>query len=482
MLKSVFLNKTKFNVDEDKKEFEGLRIEIDINRCRNTGRILLFLNFILILVDLLVYKPLRKNINAYTYLYYSHIIIVILISLWLAALRFIKNINHRIMQYIFINVIIYWCVFMGLNSINISGQISAYIIGVLGVSLFFYLSPMESIFIYLSSFIVFIVGLLFLVPDSKMLYSHIINSGFVVLCSFIGSDIIYSSFLKDFVNNKAILDSKAELEATNLKLREYEKLRTDFFANISHELRTPLNIIYSSQQMMELILKSDKFEKTRVDKYLKIMKQNSFRLIRLINNLIDITKIDATLFEIRPINCDIVKIVENITLSAADYIESKGIELVFDTEVEEKIIACDPDKIERIVLNLLSNAVKFTSKHGQIYVNIYLKNDRVYISVKDNGIGIDENMKELIFDRFIQVDKSISRNREGSGIGLALVKSLVELHDGNIEVRSTLGKGSEFIFDLPDKIIESSCEEDYFSNLCEQRVEKINIEFSDIYE
>ena len=124
------------------------------------------------------------------------------------------------------------------------------------------------------------------------------------------------------------------MEVANQRLKEYEKLRTDFFANISHELRTPLNVIYGAKQMIDVSLKENYFHNDKVNKYLKMITQNTYRLLRLINNLIDTTKIDGCSFEVKLINADIVKIVEDIALSVADYIESKGITLTFDTEVE----------------------------------------------------------------------------------------------------------------------------------------------------
>jgi signal transduction histidine kinase len=199
-------------------------------------------------------------------------------------------------------------------------------------------------------------------------------------------------------------------------------------------------------------------------------------------NLIDITKIDAGYFNVNLENCDVVKVVEDITLSVAAYIEHRDISLIFDTDIEELILACDPDKIERIILNLLSNAVKFTPKGGSIYVNLQDKADRIMIVVKDTGIGIPKDMCESIFERFVQVDKTISRNREGSGIGLSLVKSLVDMHEGGISLTSEEGQGSEFIIELPKKILDSkpSVLENGFMDE-KQKVEKINIEFSDIY-
>lgn len=286
-----------------------------------------------------------------------------------------------------------------------------------------------------------------------------------------------------------VLNKKLEKEVedrTNSlnQTMKYEELRTEFFANISHELRTPLNVIFGGQQMLELILKKSKDleEKDKVNKYMGTMKQNCYRLVKLINNLIDITKIDAGYFEIKLKNRNIVDIVESITLSVAQYIESNGINVTFDTDVEEEIIACDPDKIERIMLNLLSNALKFTEPGGNIYVNMYDKKDKVRICVKDDGIGIPKEKQKSIFERFIQVDKSLSRNREGSGIGLSIVKSLVELHGGTINLISECGKGSEFIIDMPNKqILEEESINSKHSYLESNKIERIKIEFSDIY-
>lgn len=265
-------------------------------------------------------------------------------------------------------------------------------------------------------------------------------------------------------------------------LLHYEKIRTDFFANLSHELRTPLNLIFGSLQMVELLEKDQCSNNIphKLTNYTTIMKQNCFRLLRIVNNLIDITKIDSGYLQLELKNENIVSIVEEITLSVKDYVENKGISLIFDTDIEEKIIACDSDKIERIMLNLLSNAIKFTGLSGKIEVVITDAGDEINISVKDTGIGIPKEKQNLIFERFMQVDKSLSRNREGSGIGLSLVKSLVELHNGSISVRSEYGKGSEFTIILPIYVIEEATIECTAYNI-QSKIEKINIEFSDIY-
>nr|WP_315024433.1 GAF domain-containing sensor histidine kinase [uncultured Aminipila sp.] len=283
----------------------------------------------------------------------------------------------------------------------------------------------------------------------------------------------------------AKLENKVEERTMQLEetISKY-KIKTEFFSNISHELRTPINVIISALQMH--LLKLDGCHCKKISKacykYHNIMKQNCFRLLRLANNLIDITKIDAGYFCVNSMNVNLISVLENITMSVADYVEDKGISLIFDTDVEEKIIACDPEKIERILLNLLSNAVKFTPSGGNIRVDIRDGIEKICISVKDNGKGIPEDKLDVIFKRFVQVDKSFTRNYEGSGIGLSLVKDLVELHGGTISVKSGTDQGAEFIISLPCKLADEKYDEvKCCDELNKNHMDKINIEFSDIY-
>jgi signal transduction histidine kinase len=216
------------------------------------------------------------------------------------------------------------------------------------------------------------------------------------------------------------------------------------------------------------------------------MKQNCYRLLRLINNLLDITKIDSGFYQLNMCNHDIVKVIEDITQSVAEYIKGKDIEVIFDTDVEERIIGCDADKIERVILNLLSNAIKFTKPGGRIEINIHDLLDNIKITVRDTGSGIPKDKINSIFDRFIQVDKSLSRRSEGTGIGLALVKSLVEMHEGNISVTSKYGEYTQFDILIPAKVISTDeepviCKSTVSNNMDNQRIERMSIEFSDIY-
>ncbi len=299
-----------------------------------------------------------------------------------------------------------------------------------------------------------------------------------------GEDLFICNIIKDISSEKMALELERSMEAKQKLLQEaieYEKLKSDFFSNLSHEFKTPVNLIFSTIQLLELEFRRELEGEYLIARRFRILKQNCNRMIRLINNLIDVTKMDSGYFQLELKHCNIVNVIEDITLSVAEYIENKDINLVFDTDIEEKFLLVDPNAIERIMLNLLSNAVKFSRPNNEIYVSINDAVGHVIISVRDRGIGIPNDKLELIFDRFRQVDKSLTRTHEGSGIGLSLVKSLVMLHGGTIDVSSNYGEGTEFIIVLPVKESDNN-EICYDSSLVKnRRIETINIEFSDIY-
>lgn len=279
--------------------------------------------------------------------------------------------------------------------------------------------------------------------------------------------------------NNMLMENKMLVEKT----LQYDKLKTEFIANMSHELRTPLNIIFSTVQLLDVIIsKEENLNNNKIRSYTGSIKQNCYRLVRLVNNLIDITKIDSGFMDLNLSNQNIVEVAENITQSTAQYVQSMSRTIIFDTNEEEKVMAFDPEKLERILLNLISNAVKFTNSGDTISVTLNILKDEVYISVKDTGIGIPKEKLSQLFQRFKQIDPLLSRSHEGSGIGLTIVKALVELHGGTIEVKSNYGEGTEFLICLPAKIIDEKDDAEVkmeFKN--QSNVENINIEFSDIY-
>ncbi|MBU5316688.1 HAMP domain-containing histidine kinase [Clostridium bornimense] len=243
-----------------------------------------------------------------------------------------------------------------------------------------------------------------------------------------------------------------------VKRKEFDKLRSEFFANISHELRTPINIILSTTQLLQLLC-NDKGEKFA--SYLESLKQNAYRLTKLTNNLIDSTKIDAGYMNLNLKPCNIVEVTEEVTLSTINFAKEKGITVTFDTDEEEVYTMVDFEKYERIILNLLSNAIKYNRENGTITVTMSTKENTVEVAVKDSGIGIPANEISSVFERFVQTAGVSSSNVQGSGIGLSLVKSLVEMHKGRISVSSVEGEYTEFVVSIPlieDINIEESIE------------------------
>ncbi|ABN51525.1 MAG TPA: hybrid sensor histidine kinase/response regulator [Hungateiclostridium thermocellum] len=284
---------------------------------------------------------------------------------------------------------------------------------------------------------------------------------------------------------KRVREQTEELRAAKEAAEAANEAKSIFLANISHELRTPINILYSTTQIINSYLNEDKvLDREKIRSKIAMQQQNCYRLLRLVNNLIDITKIDSGYFELKFSRCNIVEVVENITLLVVEYAKNKGVSLIFDTDVEEKIISCDQNAMERIILNLLSNAIKFTPRGGSIKVEVKDCGKTVAISVKDTGIGIQEDKLEMIFERFKQVDNLLTRKNEGSGIGLSLVKSLVELHGGKISVKSEYNRGSEFTVELPADLENGENPSMDAADRKEENENKqhnVHIEFSDIY-
>ncbi len=255
-----------------------------------------------------------------------------------------------------------------------------------------------------------------------------------------------------------------------------------FITNISHEFRTPITLILSTIQLLQMnMINSINGEKA--NKHLKIMKQNCYRLLRIVNNLIDISRAEAGFNGLNVKNIDVVELVSDIAMSISEYAIEKNISVQFITDRKKLEVEIDPDKLERVLLNLLSNSIKFTPIGGEIMINLSVQDASLIISVKDTGIGIPDDKKDLIFDRFHQVDMTHTRMNEGSGIGLSLVKAFIEMQGGTIDVYSELGKGSEFIIQLPIVIAneEEHNQSISLSKYNEKNIEKLDIEFSDIY-
>lgn len=254
-----------------------------------------------------------------------------------------------------------------------------------------------------------------------------------------------SQILEERAEVLEMLKNKSERQAQ--KILEHEKLKDQFFANISHEFRTPLTLILGPLQ--DMLDSEEGNGKTKVrTNLLRIMKSNGEQLLNLINQLLDLSKIDAREIRLNVKNIDLASFIIAKVQSFGPLAESQEVSLdveIEDTEIQAEV---DPGHMEQVISNLISNAIKFTTKGGSVTVSLsdYKGSDEmVSISVRDDGVGIPEEDLTHIFDRFYQSRGPNGTITGGTGIGLALVKEIVDLHGGSIEVNSKLGEGSEFV-------------------------------------
>lgn len=486
---------------EHQEQLQQKLVIINIKRERILAYILsafllIIMGFILLYRDtVLIDKYLsRDSINI-------HFTLITLSALFLIHTRNVETITadkmlrYNILHYTIVLIVMVFCALIAINNEVMNQRPFAYIIAMYSISSCIILNKFERYTIYLISYTAYLSGLLLNWGISFRIWESIVFSFPLLSLALIANSINYSAFIRNFISSRLIQEKNRQLDKMYKTVEELlekrteqlnhameiDKLRTSFFSNISHELRTPLNLIFSAEQMLQLVCGAEDLNMKRKDilKYNNIVQQNCFRLIRLIENLIDITEIDAGQHSMHLGTHDVVRLVRELATETAAYVKERDINLVFHSELDEKYIVCDAEKIERIVLNLLSNAVKFTPQHGFIKIFINESDGHLIIKVMDTGIGIPSQMKNSVFERFIQVDKSHTRLREGSGIGLSIVKAFVDLHQGEIAVTSEEGEGSTFTIRIPTELyIDTEIAENQTDYKC---YEKVRMEFSDLY-
>jgi signal transduction histidine kinase len=279
---------------------------------------------------------------------------------------------------------------------------------------------------------------------------------------------------------KIIEEQAKTIRRLERELKQQQGMKDEFLSLISHEFRTPLSVINTAIQAMDTVCGNELSDKAKV--YLEMIRMNTYRQIRLVSNLLDITLADADRLKVNKRNIDIVFMTKSITEAINNYASQKGINITFTSPLEKKIIGIDDEKYNRILLNLLSNAIKFTPAGKSIEVRLFSKEEDICVEVKDKGIGIPEDKAAVIFDRFEQVDSSLSRQSEGAGVGLTLVKKFVEVLGGSISVKSKPDRGSTFTILLPGEIEAHQQHEKEMADFLYNRIIKdIKLEFSDIY-
>lgn len=298
--------------------------------------------------------------------------------------------------------------------------------------------------------------------------------------TFEGSEIRFYENVRGRIFQVSIISNiedkiKLENAEKQLELRDLmDKAKNEVLSNISHEFKTPVNVIYSTVQIQDINLKKGNYGK--ILEFNEIIRQNCNRLIRLINNFIDSTKLENNQLKVNLKCVNIVSIIEDITMSVINFAERQNIELIFDTEEEELYCEIDIECIERVMLNLLSNAIKYNKKNGTI--DVIIKNDQkhIYVEVIDSGVGIPKEKIDRIFDRFERIQNNNAVIKEGSGIGLSIVKQLVKALNGEIEIESQIGKGTTVR--LTFKKSGEVSEEIY--DVSQDLEEKVKLELSDI--
>ena len=301
------------------------------------------------------------------------------------------------------------------------------------------------------------------------------NQGIIINNKFISK----SKSNRDNIELNTISEHKTTNNEQNISEHE-EDLKNQLLNNISHEFKTPVNVIYSAIQTQELLSKSKKH--IEYTKYNSIIKQNCNRLIRLINNFIDANSLDRGNLHANFKCVNIVTLTKRIINSVSSYVIYKDLNMTFDYCEEELYVLVDVKLFDRLILNLLSNAIKFSENNGNI--NVYICSDSKYVEIfiKDNGIGIEKADLDLIFKKFERLDKSFSRVAEGSGLGLHIVKGIINLFNGSIKISSEIGKGTEVIVKIP-KYNHKNGEEIYDENneTSINHTHEVEVEMSDIY-
>jgi len=282
----------------------------------------------------------------------------------------------------------------------------------------------------------------------QKIYVSITGTPVSVNQKLLGFYIIYRNITKQKEFEQKLYDSKTKAE-------ESDRLKTSFLTNLSHEIRTPLNAIIGFSTLLNTKNINQKDQK----EYLQILGNSGKLLLEIIDKIIDISKIESSTLIVNKTNCNLNTFLDELYIDYIDYrnnMNFENIELKLNKEIEEKelVVFTDLKRIKQVFTNLLDNAFKFT-EYGEVKFGYHIEKDKIICFVKDTGIGIKENDLQFIFDRFRQVDESTTRKYGGTGIGLALCKSLIELLGGDLWVESKKNQGSSFYFNIPYNSIKS---------------------------
>jgi signal transduction histidine kinase len=266
------------------------------------------------------------------------------------------------------------------------------------------------------------------------------------------------ALLKTFADQAVIAIANVrlfkEIQEKSLQLEIANRHKSEFLASMSHELRTPLNAIIGFSEALQEKIFGEMNEKQA--EYIADIHGSGVHLLSLINDILDLSKIEAGRMDLELSRFDVGEDLQNGLTLIRERAARHGIALALELSPDIGDWVADQRKFKQIMLNLLSNAVKFTPQGGRICVRAKCGNGAVEVAVSDTGIGIAEKDFGIIFEEFRQIGADHLKKGEGTGLGLALVKKFVELHEGTISVQSEVGKGSTFTFTLPEKVLEAT--------------------------
>ena len=246
--------------------------------------------------------------------------------------------------------------------------------------------------------------------------------------------------------NKNLVKTQQQLKETLKELKESDIKKDEFISIAAHELKTPLTSIHGFSQL--LLSPGIAADAEKRGKFLRIMEKESMRLAKLVNDILDLSRIDLGTIKVNNEEIDTSQLMDDVEREMDIPMKERGLRSEYDIEKGLPRMVTDQEKLREILMNIISNAIKYTPK-GKISVKVWTEDGNLQVMVKDTGIGISEEQQKKLFHRFYQIDSSYTRKAGGAGLGLALSKEFVELMGGRIWIISQEGKGSEFHFTLP---------------------------------
>jgi signal transduction histidine kinase len=245
-----------------------------------------------------------------------------------------------------------------------------------------------------------------------------------------------------------IKERTAELVEINKHLLKMESIRRDFIANISHEIKTPLTSIIGFIETLEDGALNDR---ETTEKFLKIIKKNSNMIAKLTDDLLKLSELEHGAMMLYRSRFNIRQLIDEVISGLARMAEEKGLAIELTDDSKDYEISADRLKLKEVIYNLLDNAIKYSKEKGRITISVSGNQEEIQVEIKDDGIGISEENIDRVFERFFRADKSRSRRIGGTGLGLPIVKQIIELHGGSINIESKLNVGTKVVFSIPKK-------------------------------